>query len=268
MKFTVLLSLYFKEKPEYFEACLESINNQTLRATEVVIVIDGHIDNELNDIIGKWNGTLPIKVLRLAENVGLGNALNKGLEICSNDIVIRMDTDDICCLNRFELQLAELYNDDSLVLLGGHIEEYSEKFDTYLGKRIVPIGDELIKRKAVIKNPFNHMTVAFRKSAVQAVGGYKHHSMMEDYNLWLRIIAANYKVGNLDAVLVKARTGNAMLLRRRGVDYIASEYALFKLKKELKLQSLPLNLIILLARSLPRLMSTSLLRFFYKTQRQ
>ncbi|MFH2244667.1 glycosyltransferase [Enterobacter sichuanensis] len=268
MKFTVLMSLYYKENAEYFEQCLKSIKNQTVQANEIAIVIDGPIGERLHRVINNWRTCLPIKTLQLDKNVGLGQALNKGLAICTYDLVFRMDTDDICYPNRFSLQLKEFEENEKLMLLGGHIEEYNERFDMLLGKRMVPIGNEEIRRRATLKNPFNHMTVAFRKAAVQSVGGYQHHPLMEDYNLWLRMIASNYFVDNLDAVLVKARTGESMLRRRNGLNYITSEYKLFKLKRKLKLQSFIGSVAVFLIRSVPRLMSAAILKFIYKTQRE
>lgn len=268
MCFSVLLSLYYREKNDYLHKCLQSINEQSLRPDEVVIVIDGPVDLSLRDVVAYWDDFLPIKLLELKENVGLGQALNKGLEICSHEIVLRMDTDDVCSENRFKLQIEKLESDKTLMVLGGHIDEYDEELSIFIGKRIVPIDNDAIKKQIVIKNPFNHMTVAFRKSAVLAVGGYQHHAFMEDYNLWLRIIAAGYKVENLDAVLVKARTGHSMLLRRKGIEYMKSEMLLFNLKRKLQIQPIHLCIITFLLRSIPRLLPSSLLRICYKSQRK
>ncbi|TBL83576.1 glycosyltransferase [Hafnia alvei] len=268
MNFTVLLSLYYKERPEFLDECFESIRNQSLKANEIVLVIDGPIGDELDNIVGKWEKKLQIKVLRLPINVGLGQALNKGIDYCTNEIIIRMDTDDVCCDDRFKKQIEVLKKHEELVLLGGHIEEYDENLQLLLGKRSVPIGYNLIKKKSEFKNPFNHMTVAFKKSRIQQVGGYQHHAMMEDYNLWLRVIAANYKVDNIDTVLVKARTGSSMLRRRKGIEYIKSEFLLFKLKRKLKAQPLLLGLFVFIMRSITRVLPSALLRICYKTQRK
>lgn len=268
MNFSVLLSLYYREKAEYLNDCLKSIDEQSLKSNEVVIVLDGPVGQSLIDVIEKWSCTLPIKLLKLSVNVGLGQALNQGLEICTNDIVLRMDTDDICLKDRFKLQVERMEQDEELMLLGGCIAEYDESLSTFLGNRVVPNDFDAIRKQVVIKNPFNHMTVVFRKQAVLSVGGYKHHAFMEDYNLWLRVIAAGYKVENLDVILVKARTGNAMLLRRKGIEYIKSEIELFKLKRKLKLQSFAMCSTILALRTIPRILPPFLLRVCYKLQRK
>lgn len=268
MNFSVLLSLYHKEKPEYLHDCLKSINEQSLKSNEIVIVLDGPIGRALTEVIEKWSTILPIKLLKLVANVGLGQALNQGLAVCSNDVVLRMDTDDICLSDRFKVQVERMEQDAELVLLGGCIAEYDETLSTFLGNRVVPNDFDAIKKQAVIKNPFNHMTVAFRKKAILSVGGYKHHAFMEDYNLWLRVIADKYKVENLDVILVKARTGNSMLMRRKGIEYIKSEIQLFQLKRKLKLQSIVMCSVILVLRTIPRILPSSLLKICYKSQRK
>lgn len=268
MNFSVLLSLYHREKASHLNECLQSIDSQSLKSNEIIIVLDGPVGKELCDVIDKWRATLPIRLLKLAENRGLGVALNKGLEFCSNEVILRMDTDDICTSERFRQQIDKLENDKELVLLGGHIDEFDEELTEPLGKRAVPIDYAAIKKQMAIKNPFNHMTVAFRRSAILAVGGYQHHAFMEDYNLWLRLISAGYKVENLDAVLVKARAGSSMLLRRKGIDYIKSEISLYKLKRKLQVQSLPIGLCVLILRTIPRILPALLLQFCYITQRK
>ncbi|CAM6613979.1 glycosyltransferase [Escherichia coli] len=268
MNFSVLLSLYHKEKASHLNECLQSIDSQSLKSNEIMIVLDGPVGKELCDVIEQWRATLPIKLFQLTENKGLGIALNKGLELCSNDIILRMDTDDVCTPERFNLQIEKLENDKELVLLGGHIEEFDEELKKSHGKRVVPTDYAAIKKQVAIKNPFNHMTVAFRRSAILAVGGYQHHAFMEDYNLWLRLIAAGYKVENLDMVLVKARTGTSMLLRRKGIDYIKSEISLYKLKRKLQVHTLPVGLCVLILRTVPRIFPALFLQFCYKTQRE
>ena len=98
------------------------------------------------------------------------------------------------------------------------------------------------------------MTVAYKKTAVQQAGGYQHHLYMEDYNLWLRMLAQGATAANLPQTLVHARTGNAMLQRRRGRAYIKSEWQLMRLKHRLRFQAALPALAIFLLRSLPRLL--------------
>jgi glycosyltransferase involved in cell wall biosynthesis len=265
--FSVLLSLYHKEKSEFLNSCLNSIQNQSLQPTEVVMVIDGPITLELEETLAKWEFLLPLNIVRLDKNVGLGAALNEGLKHCGHELVCRMDTDDICVPERFRLQITEFEKRPQLALLGGHIEEYENDLNCMISKRIVPVGEELILKECVKRNPFNHATVAFKKRVVLQAGGYKHHLWMEDYNLWLRVLSLGVQADNLDCVLVKARAGQDLISRRRGGAYIHSEWELYKLKTKLKLQNKIYGLLLLILRSMPRLLPASMLKFVYKVTR-
>ena len=266
MNFTVLMSLYIKEKPIYLEQCLQSLQKQTIKANEIVIVLDGPITNELEQIILEWKKTLPIKSVPLEQNLGLGRALNKGLEHCSNEWVFRMDTDDICVSNRFEKQIAYIKTYPNTVLLGGQIEEFTDDSDEFIVKN-VPEEASKIYQFAKKRNPFNHMTVAYKKSTIQQLGGYQHHLFMEDYNLWLRVIANDNEIHNLPSVLVKARAGDAMLSRRKGKEYLKSEWKLFKLKNSLGYHNFLFGLVLFIMRAMPRLLPNKLLAKIYKLQR-
>lgn len=268
MKFSVLLSLYHKEKPEFLKECLESLKKQTLQATEIVIVFDGIITSELEEMVMQYTSILPIKIIRLPKNVGLGKALNEGLKHCSYNWIFRMDTDDICLPERFEKQVEFIKQHSDVVLFSGHIAEFSDDKTIITGYRKVPIGDKNIRKYALLRSPFNHMTVAFRKDIIEAVGGYQHHLFLEDYNLWLRVIAQEYEVGNLDGVLLLARAGSNMVARRRGVNYIKGEWKLFNLKRKLKLQNIFSGFFIFLLRVIPRMLPTGILKALYKYLRK
>ena len=267
MKFSVLLSLYIKERPEFLSECLESLKNQTLQATEVVMVYDGAITSELEAVVNEYATKLPIKVIRLPKNVGMGNAFNEGLKNCSYEWVFRMDTDDICLPKRFEKQVDFINKNPDVVLLGSHIAEFNNNINEIINYKKVPIDNDSIKKFALTRNPFNHMTVAYKRDIAIAVGGYRAY-LLEDYNLWLRIIAKGYKVENIDEVLVFARVGNNMVARRRGINYIRGEWDFFKLKKELKLGDNLSNFFIFILRASLRILPTNLLKVVYKFLRK
>lgn len=265
--FSVLMSLYYKEKPEYLHECFASLVQQTLPASEIIVVFDGPLNDELVTTVERWSLKLPIKVVKLCKNLGLGNALNEGLNYCSHEIVIRMDADDICVKERFQKQINEMERDEQLVLVGSCIEEFDQKLEHSFGIRSVPLTLQEIKNYAKVKNPFNHMTVAFKKTAINAVGGYLDHPFMEDYNLWLRLISNNYQMKNLSDVLVKARTGDDMINRRRGFLYIKSEWKLAKEKYILQVQGPVSCILIFITRALPRLLPLSIIKNIYKINR-
>lgn len=266
MNFSVLSSIYYKESPAHFNACMESIwDAQTLRPTEIILIEDGPLTPELDEVIEQWQNKLgdTLCVKKLEKNVGLGKALNEGLKHCTNEWVFRMDTDDICTPDRFSKQVAFIKENPDVVLFGGQILEFNQDVSDAQVLKAVPENHNEIKAFAQNRCPFNHMTVAYRHDVITLLGAYQHHLFMEDYNLWLRVIGAGYKVANLPDVILFARVGNGMHARRKGLEYIKSEKKLLDLKKELKLQH-PIHAnMLFLIRSIFRLLPSTMLGKIY-----
>ena len=234
MEFSVLMSVYHKEHPEYLQASLESMRAQTLSPAEVILVEDGPLTPELYAVLDKFEAEWPVlKRLPLPENVGLGKALNAGLEACSFELVARMDTDDIAKPERFARQAAEFENDPALGLLGSHVTEFEGTPDNVTAQKKVPVTEEEVRRYVRRRNPFNHPAVMFRKSAVVAAGGYQHAMWCEDYYLWARMLANGCKARNLDESLLYFRAGSDVYMRRGGWKYVKSlvsfKWKLYKL---------------------------------------
>lgn len=225
MKFSVLMSVYYKEKPEYLDTCLESIANQTLLPDEIVLVEDGPLTEELHNTIQNWKEKLSIiKSVVLKSNVGLAKALNTGLRKCSYNLVARMDTDDICVPDRFEKQFNFLKENPEIVLLGGQIAEYDEKMENIISYRKVPLMMKKIIKFSKKRSSFNHMTVVFKKDVIQNLCGYPEHlKNWQDFALWGRLLAKGHKAANLPDVVVKVRTGNNLFDRRSGLQYLKYE---------------------------------------------
>lgn len=263
--FSVLMSLYNKEKPKYLECCLKSLLNQQLMADEIIMVYDGYVNSELQEVVENYKARLNIKVVPIINNVGLGLALNEGLKHCRFDIVARMDTDDICHHDRFSKQIPLIIENKSISMVGSAITEFDEEGNTRIKK--LPTDYVEIKEFSKKKNPFNHMSVVFRKTAVDKIGGYNHHLYMEDYNLWLRMLAGGLHVINTNDNLLDVRVGKDMLQKRRGVKYLKSEYLLFKLKLKLKITSFLSGLVIFFMRSCARVVPVRVLAFLYNKDR-
>lgn len=266
MFFSILLSLYQKEDHLALDKCFQSIwVDQTVKPNEIILVLDGPIGEELAQCVQDWQNLIAdtLKVIPLSQNVGLGNALNEGLKHCSNEWVFRMDTDDICVTDRFKKQIEFIHSNPDIVLFGGQIMEFNENPNDLSVLKRVPQLHEEIKKFAQKRCPFNHMTVAYKKSVIQGVGGYQHHLFMEDYNLWLRVIGQGYQVANLPDIVLYARVGNGMHARRKGFEYIKSEKQLLDLKKQLKLQSPVHANILFLIRSAFRLLPSGILGKVY-----
>lgn len=235
--FSVAMSVYKNDNATFFDKALESITEgQTVKPTEIVLVVDGFIDDGLNAVIEKYSKKYDIfNIIRLPENLGLGNALKIAVENSKNELIARMDSDDIAVSTRFEEQLNCFKNDNSLDIVGGNISEFIGDENNIVAYRRVPISDSDIKQYLRIRCPFNHMTVMYKKSAVQKSGGYLDLFWNEDYYLWIRMFLNNAKFANTGTTLVNVRTGSDMYSRRGGKRYFKSEVYLqnFMLKNKI-----------------------------------
>ena len=221
-KFSVLMSIYIKEKTEYFDECMKSIFRQTILPSEIVIVLDGPISELLRKSIEGYKKNYPelIKIIENKNNKGLGLALADGIPMCSYDLIARMDTDDIAREDRFEKQLRMFVENPSLDICGSNIIEFEGNINNVLSKRNVPTKHEEIVKYQKRRSAFNHMTVMYKKSTVLRAGNYEHCPLMEDDMLWVRMILAGARCANIDEYLVFARTGIAMIERRGGLAYL------------------------------------------------
>lgn len=233
VKFSVLMSVYKNETVNNLVEALNSVINQTLQADEIVIVRDGPVSTEMQKCLEKYTKeNSNIVLVPLEENVGLGKALNKGLEVVSNSIVARMDTDDIAVPDRFEKQIEFLVKNPNVDVLGGQIREFIGDIDNLSGIRKTPVVHSEIIEYMKKRNPFNHMTVMFRKDKVIEAGNYMDFHYMEDYYLWCRMYMNGCEFANLPEILVYARIGEDMFKRRGGYKYFKSWKRLEKYKLE------------------------------------
>jgi glycosyltransferase involved in cell wall biosynthesis len=230
------MSIYYKEKPEFFDRCMKSIwDEQTVKPNEIILVQDGPLTNELNKIITKWQDKLGkiLVLIPLSKNVGLGEALNIGLDKCKYDLIARMDTDDIALPNRFEKQL-KILNKKNIDICGSWVSEFDNDENKIISYRKVPEKQDEIVKFAKKRNPLNHPSVMYKKSSVLKAGGYQHMLWFEDYYLWVRMMLNGAKFYNIQEPLVKMRAGYGQLERRRGFKYAMAEYNFLKELKEIR----------------------------------
>lgn len=233
VEYSVLMSVYFKEKPEYLREAIESIRQQTVKTNDFVLVCDGILNDALDKVIDDMQrsmGTV-FHVIRLPQNVGLGNALNVGMQHCKNDIIARMDSDDIAHKDRCEKEL-EVFAASNVSIVSAAVEEFTETTDIIHARRIPPETYEEIIAFAKKRNPFNHPCVMYRKSAVEAAGGYKDFYLLEDYYLWLRMLMNGSKGYNIQEPLLYMRAGSDMYKRRSGWKYAMAQCKLFGFMKQ------------------------------------
>ena len=228
IKFSVSMCVYGKDNPLWFETAVESVINQTVRASEIVLVVDGPVPDELDSIIKKYEAMPEFKVIRFKENQGHGNARRAGLKAATYELVALMDADDICIPERFEKQLEIFANDSTVDIVGGNISEFIGDPKNIVAKRDVPSNDAEIKEYMKKRCPMNQMTVMFKKSSVEQVGGYLDWYCDEDYYLWIRMAMANMIFANMPDTLVYVRVGEQMYQRRGGRKYFRSEAKLQK----------------------------------------
>lgn len=211
------MSVYYKENPEHFRTSIESMINQTLKPDQIVIVKDGKLTAELNGVIDQYVSSYPglFTIVPLKENVGLGLALNEGLKACRNELVARMDTDDISLPERCELQVNEFIKNKELTIVGTQIDEFNDDPSNIVSSRIVPINYDNIIKFSRRRNPFNHPSVMYRKSHVLNCGGYKNLRRNQDFDLFVRMINSGYKAININKSLLLFRANNDNLKRRK-----------------------------------------------------
>ena len=234
--YSVLMSVYHKEKPEYLKQAIASIQAQTLPTDDFVLVCDGPLNDALDAVIAKKQQEMgkTLNVVRLAKNGGLGNALNEGIKHCKNELVARMDSDDIAYPDRCEKQIAVFYTHLEVSICSGIVEEFTSTPDVVDAKRVPPEAHEEIVEFAKKRNPFNHPCVMYKKSAVEAVGSYQDFYLLEDYYLWLRMLMAGYQGYNIQESLLHMRAGSDMYLRRAGWKYAKTQARLFGFMRDKK----------------------------------
>lgn len=266
MNFSVLMSVYFKEKPEYLKESIESLLRQTLKPNEIVIVFDGKLTDELYVLLNEYKKAFPnlFKYVQLEQNMGLGKALEIGITKCSYDLIARMDSDDICHPERFEKQVNFLIKNPDIQVLGSWIGEFEEDPEKIESVRKVPSAYEEVKEYAKTRCPLNHMTVVYWKDAVLKAGSYQTLMWNEDYYLWGRMLNNNIKIMNIPEILVYARAGAEMFNRRGGLKYFKKEV---ELQKEfLKMDFIDNKTFIknIVTRGVVRVLPNSLRGFIYK----
>lgn len=228
LSFSVCMSVYRNDKPDEVFMSINSVINQTVKPDEVVVVIDGPISSELESVISKFENERKIRTIPLNKNVGLGNALQIGVLETKNELIARMDSDDIALPDRFEKQLECFAEDKDLSIVGGSIMEFIDSPDNIISIRSCPATDQAIKSYMRWRCGLNHMTVMFKKSEVLKAGNYQDWHYNEDYYLWLRMMKQGCKFKNLEDPLVNVRVGRNMYARRGGLKYFRSEAALQK----------------------------------------
>ncbi len=261
-KYSVLMSLYKKEHPEYLELSIDSMLNQTVKPDEIVLVEDGPLTHELYEIIEKYRPHLHIVTNQ--KNLGLGLALNEGLKECSNELVARMDTDDISKPDRCEKQLRRFENKPELAIVGCHIDEFVGETSNVISQRKVPTDYDSIYNYAKKRSAFNHPGVMYRKSAVMAEGGYADLKRNQDVDLFGRMLFKGYKAENIDEALLWFRTSDELAIRRKSWENTKSYIATIKKFWKMGYSSFEDYIVVAVAQTTMFLLPTAVQNWVYK----
>jgi glycosyltransferase involved in cell wall biosynthesis len=221
--FSLLISVYDGDRPDYLRRSFRSaVDQQTVPPDQVIIVRDGPVRPELAGCLDEFVATsrVPVTLVPLEANGGLGPALDQGLAASKYDIVARMDADDVAMPHRFEVQLPLIENAD---IVGAGLLEFISDTDHIVGRRTPPTDPGHIARYARLHDPFNHPTVVYRRQAVMAAGGYGDLPLMEDYALFTRMLLAGARAANVAEPLVFYRVGATAFKRRGGTGLLRSE---------------------------------------------
>lgn len=226
MKYSVLMSVYKNDNPDFLKIALKSIyDDQTRKPDEIIVVFDGPVSDELRAVLDDFRKGKEefVKYYPQDVNRGLGEALKIGTEYCSGDYIFRMDADDVSTPDRFEIQSKYVEEHPEIDVLGSDIVEFNETPDEpNLKKRVCFANHNDIVKMGKKRSPMNHVSVCIKKEALIAVGGYSPLLYVEDYYLWERMISAGYKLANINKTLVYTRVGNGFTKRRSNKEYVKS----------------------------------------------
>ena len=230
-EYSVLMSVYYKENAKWFEESIQSMFMQTIQPKEFVLVEDGKLTEELENVVKKYKKKYPkiMKVVKLDENVGLGPALQRGVKECSCEYIARMDSDDYSVPNRIEKEFEIFEKDSTIGMVGSNVSEFIDNIQNVICNVVLPEENEDIIRFSKKRNPFRHPSVMFKKSEVIKAENYREYYLCEDYDMWLRMIRNNCKCYNIQENLVYMRISDDFYKRRGGIKYLKS---INKFKKE------------------------------------
>ena len=215
-KYSVLMTVYTKDDPKFFSLALDSVVNQSYKPDEIVLVKDGPVVDTLQKVIDEHIASgAPIVQVQLPKNVGLGLALNEGIKIIKNELIARMDSDDYSMPERCELQVQEFEKHPKLDIIGCPVLEFVGNIDNIVGERRVPLTNDEIYKFAKKRDPFNHPTVMYRKSAVEAAGCYSNYRKNQDTDLWIKMLSNGVTCMNLAEPVFRFRFDEGTYKKRK-----------------------------------------------------
>ena len=230
-KYSVLMPLYKKDDPNFFEVAIDSMINQTIKPDEVVLVYDGTIPDTIQQIVDRKIDENPglINVIQFDINRGLGLTLADGINICKNEIIVRMDADDYSVKDRCEKQLKIMMEHPEYDVIGSNVIEFIDSFDNIVSNVILPEKPEDVYNFAKRRCPVRHPSLMYKKSKVLSAGNYRDYRHAQDYNLMVHMLKDGSNIYNIQEFLVYMRVSKDFYKRRGGYNQMK---IILKLKKE------------------------------------
>lgn len=233
-RYSFLMSVYMKEKAAYLKLSIDSMLGQTIMPDQIVIVEDGELPKQLSDMLDEYYDKYPgiFTLVKYKENKGLGKALDIGMNYCRNNLVARMDSDDISLKNRCERQLKLFENDNSLSIVSGNIAEFKENIENIVSIRTVPEYQDKIKKRMRTRSAFNHPAVMYKKTEVLRCGGYGNLKRKQDHDLFSRMMNNGCRAYNIQDVILYFRADDNNHKRRKSwincKSYIIAQWNIYK----------------------------------------
>tara|TARA_B100002019_G_scaffold290219_1_gene307386 strand:+ start:322 stop:1128 length:807 start_codon:yes stop_codon:yes gene_type:complete len=226
---SVLMSVWNGDDPSYFKEAFESINKQSVKANEFLLIQDGEINKELLSVIETYQEILGLKVIKSDKNLGLAKALNLGLNQAKYELIIRMDSDDICHEKRFERLFEFMSKNQDISVCGSWVTRFDKERKLGIYKKIS--DPKSIHRACRYRNPVAHPSVIYRKSHISKVGNYPHLNKCQDWGLWSLLLKEGYKITNLQESLLDYRASG--LYDRRQISYYLEELKAIRFQYEI-----------------------------------
>jgi glycosyltransferase involved in cell wall biosynthesis len=229
-KISVVMSVYKNDNVTFFSDAIQSVLKQSFIPSEIIIVVDGWVNKDIDALLDKYSSDPLFLIIRLKENRGLANALNIGVSAAKYDLIARMDSDDICFKSRFEKQVKAL-NEYDLDIVGGQIIEFGKDISDVISRRIVPCEHSEMVKLLKFRSPFSHPTIIFKRNVFDVLKGYDSSIFPEDYDFFVRAFMSNFKFGNVPDEVLWFRLGenkSDAIKRRWGIMYAKNEFKLYK----------------------------------------
>lgn len=227
---SVLMAVYTAEKAAYLDRALQSVwDDQTVKPQQIVLIKDGPLSSDLEDVIERWVLKIPeiMKILINEQNLGLTISLNKGLKVATGDVIARMDSDDISLPRRFEQQVKFLVSHPEVAVCGGWLQEFDES-DSCLSVRKFPEDSNIILNYICKASPLAHPTVMIRREVFTKYGlSYNEkYRTSQDIALWFDILDAGLNISNVREVTIKFRR-DADVFKRRSRSKAINEFKIY-----------------------------------------